>query len=273
MLTRKLDEAREAYRRKDAEASRRAHGSAAGQEPAAAPGIFARESHTTGQGRYLKSIIYGGLDGTITTFAAVAGVAGAALSPGVVLILGLANLVADGLSMSIGDYLSSKSEAEYEAEERRREAWEVEHFPEGEKQELREIYQARGMAPEDAAAVVDIIAKDHESWVDTMMVEELGILRSDESPLGNAVATFLSFGVFGFLPIVAYVLALFVPALESARFPLACVLTGGTLFGLGAVKTRITGKSWLRSGLEMLSLGGIAAVAAYLIGALLGGLA
>lgn len=264
VLTRKLDEARDAYRRKDAEASRKAHG---------AKGGFAPERHSTGQGRYLKSVIYGGLDGTITTFAAVAGVAGASLPPGVVLIIGLANLVADGLSMSIGDYLSSKSEAEYEAEERRREAWEVEHFPEGEKQELREIYAARGMAAEDAAAVVDIISKHHESWVDTMMVEELGILPSDESPVGNALATFFSFGVFGFLPILAYVLAQFIPSMQSVRFPLACALTGATLFGLGAVKTRITGKSWLRSGLEMLLLGGVAAVAAYAVGALLGGLA
>lgn len=266
MITRKLDEAREAWKMKDAAASRKAHGD--GQSEASAD-----EHHTTGQGKYLKSVVYGGLDGTITTFAAVAGVAGAALSPGVVLVIGLANLVADGLSMSIGDYLSSKSEAEYEAAERAREKWEVEHFPEGEKRELREIYRARGMAKEDAEAVVEIIAKDKESWVDTMMIEELGILPSDESPVGNAVATFVSFGVFGFLPILAYVLGLFIPALEPWRFTLACLLTGATLFGLGAVKTRITGKSWLRSGAEMLLLGGVAAVAAYGIGALLGGLA
>lgn len=267
MLTRKLDEAREAYRRKDQDASRAAHG-------AGHPGrTAADERHATGQGKYLKSVIYGGLDGTITTFAAVAGVAGASLSPGVVLVIGLANLVADGLSMSIGDYLSSKSEAEYEAAERAREAWEVEHYPEGEKRELREIYEARGMESADAAAVVDIIAKNRESWIDTMMVEELGILPNEDSPLGNALATFLSFGTFGFLPIVAYVLGLFIPALAPWRFGMACALTGLTLFGLGAVKTRITGTSWLRSGLEMLLLGGVAAAAAYGIGALLGGLA
>ena len=88
--------------------------------------------------------MYGGLDGIITTFAVVAGVAGASLSAGVVLILGFANLIADGISMAIGDYLSSKSEREYEAAERKREAWEVEHYPEGEKKELVELYEAQG---------------------------------------------------------------------------------------------------------------------------------
>lgn len=265
MLTRRLDEAREAWKNKDPAAARKAHMPAAGS--------VADEKHRTGSGRYIKSVVYGGLDGTITTFAAVAGVAGAALSPGIVLIIGIANLVADGLSMSIGDYLSSKSESEYEAAERAREAWEVEHYPEGEKKELEEIYVARGMTHQDAHAVVEIIAKDKESWVDTMMVEELGILPNEESPLGNALATFLSFTIFGFLPIAAYVLALFVPSVASVRFPVACVLTGATLFGLGAVKTSITGKNWIKSGMEMLLVGGVAAVAAYGIGLLLGGLA
>jgi len=263
MLTRRLDEAREAWKNKDQAAAKKAH----------MPAGFAAEQHTTGRGKYIKSVIYGGLDGTITTFAAVAGVAGAALSPGVVLIMGLANLVADGLSMSIGDYLSSKSEAEYEAAERAREAWEVENYPEGEKKELVEIYEARGMSHDDAMSMVEIISKDRKSWVDTMMVEELGIIPNDESPVGNALATFLSFGIFGFLPIAAYVLALFIPSLEAVRFPLACGLTGATLFGLGAFKTSITGKSWFVSGLEMLLVGGIAAVAAYGMGLLLGGLA
>lgn len=265
MLTRRLDEAREAWKNKDPAAARKAH------QPSA--GSAADERHTTGSGRYIKSVIYGGLDGTITTFAAVAGVAGAALSPGIVLIIGIANLVADGLSMSIGDYLSSKSESEYEAAERAREAWEVEHYPEGEKKELEEIYISRGMAAVDAHSVVEVIAKDKKSWVDTMMVEELGILPNEDSPLANALATFFAFAVFGFLPIAAYILALFIPSISAARFPIACVLTGMTLFGLGAFKTTITGKNWIKSGTEMLLVGGIAAVAAYCIGLLLGGLA
>jgi len=260
-----MDEAKEAWKHRDPIAARRAH---LPSSPSRAD-----EKHTTSRGKYLKSIIYGGLDGTITTFAAAAGVAGASLPAGVVLIVGLANLLADGLSMSIGDYLSSKSEAEYEATERAREEWEVENYPEGEKLELEEIYQARGMLKEDAHLAVEIIAKDKKAWVDTMMVEELGIMPRDESPIANALATFLSFAVFGFLPVAGYVFALFIPALDPLRFSLACILTGVTLFSLGALKTTLTGKNWIKSGLEMLFVGGIAASAAYLVGIVLGGLA
>jgi len=125
------------------------------------------------------------------------------LSAGVVLILGFANLIADGLSMAIGDYLSTKAENEYAGAERRRETWETEHFPEGEKRELVELYTAKGMGAADAQTVVDTIARYPKTWVDIMMVEELGILQSDESPLANATATFLAFGVFGLVPLIA----------------------------------------------------------------------
>ena len=261
MITRNLDKAREAFKSGSIEASRAAHS-------AGAP-----ESHTQAQGRYLKSVVYGGLDGIITTFAVVAGVAGASLSAGVVLILGFANLVADGISMAIGDYLSSKAEREYEAAERKREAWEVEHYPDGEKKELVELYEGKGVTRADAESMVGILARHPRAWVDVMMVEELGIVTSSESPLANAVATFLSFAVFGFIPLLTHVLATFLPVLRANSFLLASVLTGVTLFVLGAIKVRITGRNWFLSGLETLIIGGVAAAAAYGIGALLGGLA
>lgn len=266
MITRSLEKAKEAFRNRDVRASIAAH------SPAPRP-ADAAERHTQAQGRYLKSAVYGGLDGIITTFAVVAGVAGAALSAGVVLILGFANLIADGISMAIGDYLSSKSEREYQTAERTREAWEVEHYPEGEKKELVEIYTAKGIPAQDAEAMVSILAKNPKAWVDIMMVEELGIVGSDESPLANAAATFLSFGVFGFIPLLTYVVAAFVPFLRANSFLIAALLTGATLFVLGAVKVRITGKNWLVSGLETFVIGGIAAAAAYGVGVLLGGLA
>ncbi len=90
----------------------------------------------------------------------MAGVAGASLSAGVVLIMGFANLFADGLSMAIGDYLSTKAEDEYEAAERRREEWEVEHYPAGEKREMVELYVERGMEEKDAETIVEIISKN-----------------------------------------------------------------------------------------------------------------
>ncbi len=122
MISRNLDKATQAYEKKDAEASRRAHmeGSPEAGEP-----------HKEG-GERIKSLIYGGLDGIITTFAVVAGAAGAELAAGIVLIMGFANLIADGISMAIGDYLSTQAEDEVAAAERTRELWEVENYPEGE---------------------------------------------------------------------------------------------------------------------------------------------
>lgn len=274
MLSRKLDEARAAFERGDVEAARRAHGERAeGSAGKGAGEHGATERHTQGRGQYIKSIVYGGLDGIITTFAVVAGVAGAKLAAGIVLIMGFANLIADGISMAVGDYLSTKSENEYNETERKREEWEVENYPEGEKQEMVEIYTDKGMEQNDAETMVDILSRNRKVWVDVMMAEELGILEETESPLRNAVATFFSFALFGFIPLVAYVLAQFAPLLGAYSFLLACILTALTLFVLGALKVYITGRSWLLSGLEMLVVGGIAAVAAYAVGAALSGLA
>ena len=264
MITRSLEKAKEAYKNRNAEASRAAHDAKVAE---------ADEHHTQEQGQYIKSLIYGGLDGIITTFAVVAGVAGADLAAGVVLILGFANLIADGLSMAIGDFLSTKAEQEYKQTERVRETWEVENYPEGEKKEMIELYMSKGLSEEDANKVVEILSQNKEGWVDIMMVEELGLVEEDESPLKNALVTFFSFQIFGFIPLLAYVLARFIPALTANMFLTAAILTGVTLFALGALKTNVTEKNWFTSGLEMLIVGGIAAAAAYGIGALLSGLA
>lgn len=259
--SRDLDGAREAYRNRDPKASIAAHSSRA------------EERHQRAEGQYLKSAVYGGLDGIITTFAVVAGVAGAELSAGIVLILGFANLLADGLSMAVGDYLSTKSELEYEKAERQRERWEIENYPAGEKKEMVELYTAKGLPQEDAQTIVDIFARHKETWVEVMMVEELGIVGTDESPVRNGIVTFMSFFCFGLIPLLAYVVARMVPAVEVDTFLAASVLTGATLFALGAIKVRITGKNWVKSGLETLAVGGLAAGAAFLVGRVLGGLA
>lgn len=263
MFSRNLDKAKEAFKNKDVEAAKKAHQ------------LKKRsyEKHNTEQGQYIKNVVYGGLDGIITTFAVVAGVAGASLSPGVVLIMGFANLIADGLSMAIGDYLSTKAEIKYKELERERETWEVEHYPEGEKIELIELYTAKGMEKEDAVTVTEIISKNKNTWIDIMMVEELGIIEEDESPVKNALVTFTSFVIFGFIPVLAYVLSRFIPYFAENTFIIASVLTGATLFTLGALKVKVTEENWLKSGLEMLIVGGLAATAAYIIGNLLSAVA
>lgn len=264
-LMKRVDQAREAYRRGDLEGSAAAH----------APdriSTAAQEEHGAASHVYVGDMVYGGLDGIVTTFAVVSGVAGAQLGSGVVLILGLANLLADGFSMAVGAYLSSKSEQEYYDREYQREAWEVEHFPEGERKELIEIYRARGYSDQDATALVDIQAQEPDRWVKTMMVEELGLMKDERSPRISALATFGSFVLAGVVPLLVYLLGLVIPIPAGVSFPVSLALSAVALFALGAAKVLVTERNFLKSGLEMLLVGGAAAGVAYAVGVLLKGL-
>jgi VIT1/CCC1 family predicted Fe2+/Mn2+ transporter len=263
-ITKRIDDARKAYAERDLAASAAAHTVKAIAQ--------AREEHGGATHKYLGEVVYGGLDGIVTTFAVVSGVAGAALGAGVVLILGLANLLADGLSMATGAYLSSKSEREYYDQERRREAWEVEHFPEGERAELVDIHLAAGYSADDARTLARVQSQNKERWIDAMMVQELGLMREDREPLLIGLATLLAFVVAGSVPLLVYLAGLFAPVDPAVAFPVSLALSGAGLFALGAAKVLVTGRNWLRSGLEMLIVGGLAASVAYVVGFLLQGL-
>ena len=208
--------------------------------------------------------MFGGLDGIITTFAVVAASVGGNLSSDVILLMGFANLIADGLSMGFGDYLSSQAEVDYTKAEHTREKWELDNYPEGEKREMVELYMKRGMTEEDAVSVIDVMAKYKNFFLDVMMVEELGLMPPDEDdqPWKNGVVTFV---FFGFIPLLSYVMANATGASDSVNFIVACVLTGVTMFLLGAAKAKFTNQSMLRSAMLMLLNGGMAAVAAYLV--------
>lgn len=222
-------------------------------------------------GRNLKSMVYGGLDGIVTTFAVVAGVAGASLEMRVVLILGLANLFADGFSMAVGEYLSSKSEAEYDTGVQDKEKQAIIANPSMAAGRLKERYEERGIAPEDAQVLVDTLSKYDEQFVGFAMEKRPVSEELEGPPLQNAIITFLSFQVFGLVPLLAYVFSLFFPALRGHAFLLASSLTATTLFILGSLKSLFAHTNWFRSGVEMLLIGGLAAVVAYLVGYFLGG--
>ncbi len=140
---------------------------------------------------YLGEFVYGGIDGSVTTFAVVAGAAGASLESSIVIILGFANLLADGFAMSIGSYLSTKSEKQNYEKHEAIEYWEVDNLPEKEREEIREIYQAKGFEGKLLEQVVDTITADKDRWVDVMMKEELEMSKETKSPLAMGGVTFL----------------------------------------------------------------------------------
>lgn len=263
-ISKRLEEARKAYRKGDMQASAQAHSSAAI--------VQAEEQHGGAGSQYLGEMVYGGLDGIVTTFAVVSGVAGAQLGTSVILIMGLANMLADGFSMATGAYLSAKSEQEYYSRERERETWEVEHFPEGEREELQEVYRRRGYTDDEARQLVEIQSRDRERWVRAMMVDELGMLEEEGNPLVNGLVTFVSFVIAGSVPLLIYLLGLAVAIPAQVEFPISIFLSGLALFVLGAAKVLVTRLNPLRSGFEMLVVGGLAAVVAYAVGALLKGI-
>jgi len=225
------------------------------------------------QGKYLKNIVYGGLDGIITTFAVVAGVAGASLSSGIALILGFANLIADGISMAIGDYFSTKSEREFQKKEFLKESKELKNNPKEEKQEEIEKYTKAGMSKKEAEKVVNVLIKHKNIFLKKHVTSELNFVYETESPLKNSLATFFSFLIFGFIPLSFYLLGFISESFIRSQFILSIVLTIIALAILGTFKSKITGKSKTASVIETIIIGGLAASAAYTIGLLLGQLA
>lgn len=214
---------------------------------------------------YLGEFVYGGIDGSVTTFAVVAGAAGAHLDSKVVIILGFANLIADGFAMSVGSYLSTKSEKENYNKHKSVEYWEVDNLPEKERAEVREIYEAKGFEGELLEQVVDVITEDRHRWVDVMMKEELEMMEETKSPLTMGAVTFLSFQLFGIIPLLAYVVDYFT-GLTQSLFMIASLLTVLTFALIGVLKATVTQTKIGRSVAETLFLGGAAATLAYFVG-------
>ncbi|MFN3404652.1 MAG: VIT1/CCC1 transporter family protein [Cytophagaceae bacterium] len=218
---------------------------------------------------YIAEFVYGGIDGAITTFAVVAGAAGANLNIMVVIILGVANLIADGFSMSVGNFFSKKAERDSYDKHKAIEYWEIENLREKEVEEIREIYASKGFKGELLEQVVNVITSDKDVWVDTMMKEELEMSRDERSPFKTAAMTFASFILIGFIPIMSYVASAFVDLEEKNLFMYSCILTGIALSVVGSLKSEVTEKNRLIGILETLALGGIAAVLSYFVGAVL----
>lgn len=261
---------RDAFDAEDEDASRAVHDERAARK---------ESGHSFEASQFVKHIVYGGLDGIISSFALIAAAVGARLPFEVVLLIGFAILLADGLSMGIGSYLSAKAEQDHVLRERGREKWEYDNYPEGEIEEMVELYRAKGFSEEDARKIIEIYTSDpryKEAFIDHMMVEELGYIvpkpEDGRSLWMEALATSASFIVFGSLPlwVVAAVFAFGGGLAYATQVIVSGAAAIAALVALSVCKVRLTReKSSLHiSVVLMIANGALAAIAAYIVGAI-----
>lgn len=212
---------------------------------------------------YLRDWVYGGIDGSVTTFAVVTGVGGAHLSTRIILILGVANLLADGFSMAASNYLGTRTERQEVEALRAREQRHIDSDAAGEREEVRQIFIAKGFADVDLERAVATVTADHDRWIDFMLSEEYGLARVSRSATAAALATFSAFIVCGVVPLLPFLLRL------PNAFTLSVAMTGCAFFLIGSARSRWLLLSWWRAGLETLALGSIAAAIAYAAGVLI----
>lgn len=224
-----------------------------------------RSRHMTEAGRYIADVIYGANDGIITTFAIVAASSAVNLSPGIIIILGFANLVADGFSMAASNYLGIKSRRDFEERQKQIEEYEIEKWPEEEKKELEDIYREKGFQGEDLRRAVEIVSARKDIWVKEMLISELNIIpeNGQSAPAWkHALATFISFVLIGSVSLFPF----FFKNLAPKGFLFSIIFALVTFFFIGGLRSRITQKGFFISGLQMLLVGSLAGGTAYLIG-------
>jgi VIT1/CCC1 family predicted Fe2+/Mn2+ transporter len=223
--------------------------------------------HRSAGGNALRAAVLGANDGLVSNLSLVMGVAGAELSAHSILVTGVAGLLAGAISMALGEWLSVQSSREYYQRQIDIEKQELIAHPEEEAEELALIYQAKGVAREQALAMAQqIIAQDHNA-LDTLAREELGI---DPAELGGsaweaAITSFLLFAVGAIIPVMPF---FFLHGMTAVF--ISSILSGLALFGIGATITLMTGRSVWLSGLRQLAFGLLAAAVTYGIGWLVG---
>lgn len=226
------------------------------------PRDIAARIATAGRPGRLRDTVLGGIDGAVTTFAIVAGVAGAGLSSTVIVALGLANVLADGFSMAAGNYSGTKAELDDIRRLRAVEERHIDTAPEGEREELRQILQQKGLEGEVLELATEAIAARRASWIEMMLVDEYGMSPVDPDPMRAALATFVAFMAAGIVPLLPFLFGL------ANAFAVSAAVTAAVFFAIGAVKSRWSLAPWWRSGLETLLIGAAAASMAYFVGSL-----
>ncbi|OGX28853.1 MAG: hypothetical protein A3B78_02725 [Omnitrophica WOR_2 bacterium RIFCSPHIGHO2_02_FULL_67_20] len=225
-----------------------------------------REHHGIGGGvrMRLRDAVFGTQDGLISTLGALTGIAAGTRSGEAVVVAGFVIIVVESLSMAAGSYLSSKSQREYLERLLREEEEEIARDPEGERQEIVEMYRLRGYADEEIAIIARRLMSDPKLLLEDMAHKELGISPSTlEEPLGNALVMGTAYVAGGLVPVLPY---LTLPM--ATAMPVSIIGTLLALFLFGGLKGRLVKQSWWRSGLEMVGVAGVAALAGFFIGRL-----
>ena len=213
----------------------------------------------------IREAVFGAQDGVTSVLAVVSTVGGATGQPFPVLVAGFAAVLAGVFSMSAGEYMSSKSQREIFEAQIASEAEEVEERPGEAEAEVAFLLEQEGLAPERAMRVAHELASNKQVLLKTMVEKELGLsVEDDVNALRGALVMGASFGVAGLVPILPYLFLAMRPALF-----VSVVLAGVVLFGMGALKSRWTRRSWFVSGLEIFALGAFAGIAGYFFGTLL----
>lgn len=211
----------------------------------------------------ISDAVLGGIDGCVTTFAVVSGVVGAGLPPSVALVLGFANLIADGFSMAVSNYESIKTDREFIQKIRDTEKEHIDNIPSGEREELRQIFNNKGFSGPVLEKIVDTISADKHLWIETMLTEEHGVQKTSRNPVRAASATFASFVIIGSMPLIPFL----VTGLEkNTQFFISASLAALMFFAIGAMKSVMLSKSAIRSGMGTLLTGGTAAGLAFFAG-------
>lgn len=214
---------------------------------------------------YLSEFVYGGMDGCVTTFAVVAGSVGAGLDSAIIIILGFANLLADGFAMSVGSYLSIKTEQDNYRKHKNREIELASRDPAYKSTRVTQIYQSLGYEEQAVKIVVDQVTGDSDRWIDIVLKEEMKIIPENKSPLRIGGVTYFSFILIGFIPLLVYVIDFLTP-IEGDLFMIASILTGFGFLIIGWLKAYVNNTRILKGIVETLALGAIAAIVAYFIG-------
>ena len=230
------------------------------------PEVIAQRLDAPNKTQNISDAVLGAIDGCVTTFAIIAGAVGAGFPASVALILGFANLFADGFSMAISNYEANKAQQEFVESVRKTEAEHIQKIPEGEREEIRQIFQRKGFNGEILETIVNTITQNKTLWIDTMLLEEHGLQPEVQNPIKAALITFGSFLLVGAIPLIPF----FISAITiNQQFILSAIFAGIMFFMIGMLKSMVFAKPIFLSGVQTLLTGGAAASLAYLTGYIL----